>query len=127
MGEHVEDIQVGDRVVPTFLAQCKECVDCKSEKSNNCSRFPFRLVGMPRDGTSRFKGAGSGEEINNFVSVSSFVEYTVVDVAQLIKMDPSLPPEKACLLSCGVSTGKWQNFSHRVKWTAVIDSHTCHG
>uniref|UniRef100_A0A6V7QQY5 Alcohol dehydrogenase-like C-terminal domain-containing protein n=1 Tax=Ananas comosus var. bracteatus TaxID=296719 RepID=A0A6V7QQY5_ANACO len=61
-------------------------------------------AGMPRDGTTRFSDA-AGEPLHNFLSVSSFCEYTVVDVAHLTKVDPAVPPEKACLLSCGISTG----------------------
>uniref|UniRef100_A0A453B297 Alcohol dehydrogenase-like C-terminal domain-containing protein n=1 Tax=Aegilops tauschii subsp. strangulata TaxID=200361 RepID=A0A453B297_AEGTS len=60
---------------------------------------------MPRDGTTRFSFAATGEPINNFLGVSSFTEYTVVDVAHVVRLDPGVPPEKACLLSCGVSTG----------------------
>ncbi|ONK75573.1 uncharacterized protein A4U43_C03F18330 [Asparagus officinalis] len=104
VGEHVEDIRAGDTVVPTFLAHCGRCVDCRSERSNICSLLPFRFKGMPRDGTNRFKGL-NGEEIHNCLCVSSFVEYTVVDVVHVTKVDPRLPPELACLLSCGVSTG----------------------
>lgn len=105
VGEHVEDFAVGDMVVPTFLAHCRDCVDCNSEKSNICSLFPFRLMGMPRDESgTRFTDV-DGNKIQNFLSVSSFAEYTVVDVAHLAKVSASLPPEIACLLSCGVSTG----------------------
>ncbi|XP_072991480.1 alcohol dehydrogenase-like 7 isoform X2 [Typha latifolia] len=103
VGGRVEDVTVGDMVVPTFLAQCGDCVDCGSDKSNICSRLPYR-PGMPRDGTSRFTDV-MGATVHNFISVSSFCEYTVVDVAHIAKVDPAIPPEKACLLSCGVSTG----------------------
>ncbi|KAB1201720.1 Alcohol dehydrogenase-like 7 [Morella rubra] len=34
-----------------------------------------------------------------------FSEYTVVDVAHVTKIDSSIPPNRACLLSCAVSTG----------------------
>ncbi|RZC64421.1 hypothetical protein C5167_008111 [Papaver somniferum] len=32
-------------------------------------------------------------------------EYTVVDIAYVVKICPEIPVDKACLLSCGVSTG----------------------
>ncbi|XP_043690911.1 alcohol dehydrogenase-like 1 [Telopea speciosissima] len=105
VGEHVEEIQKGDTVVPVFLADCGECKDCKSEKSNICSKIPFGVdPGMPRDGSSRFKDS-KGEVINHFLSVSSFSEYTVVDIIHLAKVTQPIPVDKACLLSCGVSTG----------------------
>lgn len=92
-------------MVPTFLSNCGECRECRSEKCNFCTTVPFAVLpGMPRDGTIPFTDA-AGRPVNNFLGVSSFCEYTIVDVAQVTKVDTALPPEKACLLSCGVSTG----------------------
>ncbi|PPR91830.1 hypothetical protein GOBAR_AA28860 [Gossypium barbadense] len=104
-GEHVEEFQEGDMVVPVFHPNCRECRDCKSQKGNGCSIFGDKLVAeMPRDGTSRFKGM-NGETLHHFLSVSSFSEYTVVDVVHVVKISSEFPAEKACLLSCGISTG----------------------
>ncbi|KAG1334589.1 putative Alcohol dehydrogenase-like 7 [Cocos nucifera] len=105
VGEGVEEVVVGDTVVPAFLAHCKDCVDCRSERSNLCSNLPFNLTpGMPRDRTTRFTDS-KGNPVHNFLFVSSFSQYTVVDVGHLTKVDPGIPYDKACLLSCGVSTG----------------------
>ncbi|OVA10875.1 Alcohol dehydrogenase superfamily [Macleaya cordata] len=105
LGENVFEVKEGDVVIPTFLSDCQECTECKSEKGNLCSKLPFKVSPwMPRDQTSRFKDA-NGEVLYHFLSVSSFSEYTVVDVAHVTKIDPSVPPNKACLLSCGISTG----------------------
>ncbi|XP_031492123.1 alcohol dehydrogenase-like 2 [Nymphaea colorata] len=107
VGEGVREFKEGDMVVPSLLADCEECVGCKSEKSNICATFPFSPLrtGMPRDGSSRLSTA-SGQRLHHFLNVSSFVEYTVLDVTHLVKVDPAdVPPEKACLLGCGVSTG----------------------
>ncbi|XP_048560659.1 alcohol dehydrogenase-like 2 isoform X2 [Triticum urartu] len=105
VGDDVHEVAVGDTVVSVFLAQCGDCPDCVSDRSNICSGLPAGRPGMPRDGTTRFSFAATGEPINNFLGVSSFTEYTVVDVAQVVRLEPGVPPEKACLLSCGVSTG----------------------
>ncbi|RCV14026.1 hypothetical protein SETIT_2G394300v2 [Setaria italica] len=105
VGEHVEEVAVGDTVVPVFLPQCGECADCLSARSNICSALTYRPGLMPRDGTTRFSLAATGEPVHSFLSVSSFAEYTVVDVANVVKLGAALPPEMACLLSCGVSTG----------------------
>ncbi|KAK1260747.1 Alcohol dehydrogenase-like 7 [Acorus gramineus] len=105
VGENVETVKEGDLVVPTFMPECGDCPDCNSSKSNVCSGFPFKVFpGMLRDETSRMKDS-KGEVIHNFLNVSSFIEYTVVDVASIVKVDPAIAPEKACLLSCGASTG----------------------
>ncbi|KAM7252856.1 hypothetical protein ACFE04_025474 [Oxalis oulophora] len=104
VGEKVEQMKQGDVVLPVFMPNCGECRDCKSPKSNTCSKFDFRTINMPRDNTSRFKDM-NGEVIHHFIAVSSFTEYTVVDEAHLVKIGPHIPIDKACLLSCGVSTG----------------------
>ncbi|CAN6301989.1 unnamed protein product [Urochloa humidicola] len=106
VGEHAEEeFAAGDAVVPTFLGQCSDCVDCRSPRSNMCSRFRFAVhPGMPRDGAIRFSDA-QGRPLHHFLGVSSFAEYTVVDVNHLVKVNPALPPALACLLSCGASTG----------------------
>ncbi|KAL5778314.1 hypothetical protein ACOSP7_011240 [Xanthoceras sorbifolium] len=105
VGENVSQVSEGDRVIPVFLADCEECVDCKSRKSNLCSKHPFKVSPWTqRYATSRFKDL-KGETIHHFLYVSSFSEYTVVDIVNLVKVDPAVPPNRACLLSCGVSTG----------------------
>ncbi|KAM3199743.1 alcohol dehydrogenase-like 7 [Capsicum annuum] len=105
VGEDVHDLKEGDSVVPIFLPDCAQCIDCTSKKSNNCSKFEFKVSPwMLRDGTSRFTTV-DGETLYHFLSVSSFAEYTVVDIANVMKIDPCVPPNRACLFSCGVSTG----------------------
>ncbi|CAI9763601.1 unnamed protein product [Fraxinus pennsylvanica] len=105
VGEEVEEVKTGDIVIPVFQSNCGECRDCKSQKSNACTKFPLQLSsGMPRDGTTRFMDS-NGQPIYHFFSVSSFSEYTVVDISNVVKIDPDFPIDKACLLSCGVTTG----------------------
>ncbi|KAL5777256.1 hypothetical protein ACOSP7_010182 [Xanthoceras sorbifolium] len=106
VGEHVEEVKEGDLVLPVFQSNCGECRDCKSTKSNSCSKFIENEYHntMPRDGTSRFRDK-NGEVVHHFLFVSSFIEYTVVDVAHVVKISREIPIDRACLLSCGVSTG----------------------
>ncbi|XP_058755737.1 alcohol dehydrogenase-like 7 isoform X2 [Vicia villosa] len=104
-GKDVTEVTKGDVVVPIFLPDCGECTDCKSTKSNLCTNFPFKVSPwMLRHGTSRFTDS-NGEIIYHFMNVSSFSEYTVVDIANVTKIDKEVPPERACLLSCGIGAG----------------------
>lgn len=99
-------------VLPVFLPECGVCEDCKSMKSNLCSNLCFKLSPWPaRHETSRFTDL-EGNTIYHFLFVSSFSEYTVLDVANLVKIDPTIPPNRACLLSCGVSTGNFDSHTH---------------
>ncbi|GKV47452.1 hypothetical protein SLEP1_g54355 [Rubroshorea leprosula] len=119
VGENVEEVKEGDTVIPTFMADCGDCVDCRSKKSNLCSKLPFALKPwMPRNDTTRFTDL-NGEPLYHFLFVSSFSEYTVLDVAHVVKIDPAIPPNRACLLSCGVSTGQ------RFGVTEFVDSSSC--
>ncbi|XWS24570.1 hypothetical protein CRYUN_Cryun28dG0114100 [Craigia yunnanensis] len=105
VGENVEEVAEGDVVIPTFLSDCGECADCCSQKSNLCSKFPFKVhPWMPRYGTSRFTDL-KGEVLYHFLFVSSFSEYTVVDITHVVKIDPAIPPNRACLFGCCVATG----------------------
>ncbi|GAV87145.1 ADH_zinc_N domain-containing protein/ADH_N domain-containing protein [Cephalotus follicularis] len=123
VGDDVDEFREGDYVIPVFLSDCGDCTDCTSKKSNLCSKFPFQVSPwMPRDGTSRFTDL-KGEVLYHFLSVSSFSEFTVVDTANLVKVDPSIPPNRACLLSCGVATGvgaAWKTASVEAGSTVVI-------
>lgn len=105
VGEGVEEITVGDTVVPSILADYGECVDCKSPKSSQCSKFQFQISPwMHRDGTRRFSDINEGTAYH-FAYVSSFSDYKVVDIAHITEIDSANPLNRACLPSCCVSTG----------------------
>ncbi|XP_010477503.1 PREDICTED: alcohol dehydrogenase-like 2 [Camelina sativa] len=106
IGENVDGFKEGDVVLPVFHPQCEECKDCKSPKSNWCKSFTNDFLSNTRryGMSSRFKDS-SGEDIYHFFFVSSFTEYTVVDIAHLVKISPEIPVHKAALLGCCVSTG----------------------
>ncbi|CAH2040827.1 unnamed protein product [Thlaspi arvense] len=106
VGEGVGDMKEGDHVVPIFNGECGDCVYCKCEKTNLCEKFrvnPFKSV-MVNDGRSRFS-TKHGEPIYHFLNTSTFSEYTVLDSACVVKVEPQVPLKKMTLLSCGVSTG----------------------
>lgn len=114
VGEGVKDVKEGDHVIPTFNGECGECRVCKQEESNLCQRYqvdPMKRV-MVNDGGTRFSttiakdGAkGQSQPIYHFLNTSTFTEYTVLDSANVVKIDPNAPLRQMSLLSCGVSTG----------------------
>ncbi|KAE9593999.1 putative alcohol dehydrogenase [Lupinus albus] len=44
-----------------------------------------------------------------------FSEYTVVDIANVTKIDPEIPPNKACLLTCGIAADMILSFAFEIK------------
>eukprot|EP01018_Ginkgo_biloba_P013223 Gb_00758 [translate_table: standard] len=105
VGEGVTDLKEGDHVLPLFTGECGDCVYCKSHKTNLCAKFridPTRTV-MLNDNKTRF--SIRGKPVYHFLSTSTFSEYTVVDYACVVKINPEFPLEKACLFSCGIATG----------------------
>ncbi|KAL4187342.1 hypothetical protein AMTRI_Chr09g38520 [Amborella trichopoda] len=105
VGEGVTGLSEGDHVVPIFNGECGACSYCESRKTNQCERLrckPLKTV-MDSDGKTRF--SLNGKPIYHFLNTSTFSEYTVLDAGCVVKIDPTAPLDKMCLLSCGVSTG----------------------
>ena len=98
------NLHKGDHVIPLYNGECEDCVYCKSKKTNFCGEFrvdPQRTT-MRNDGKSRF--SIGGKPVYHFLS-STFSEYTVVDYACVLKINPEIPLDTACLLGCGLATG----------------------
>lgn len=60
-------------------------------------------AGVLADGTSRI--SCKGQQVYQFLGVSSFSQYTVVPDTSVAKIRSDAPLDKVCLLGCGVSTG----------------------
>ncbi|GAA0139433.1 dehydrogenase [Lithospermum erythrorhizon] len=105
VGEGVTDLQPGDKVLPVFTGECKQCRHCKSEESNMCDllRINTERGVMIGDGKTRF--SKDGQPIYHFLGTSTFSEYTVLHVGSVAKINQAAPLDKVCVLSCGISTG----------------------
>lgn len=67
VGPNVDNVKVGDHVVPLYTAECRECKFCKSGKTNLCGAVrATQGKGVMPDGTSRF--TCKGKELYHFVS-----------------------------------------------------------
>ena len=104
VGEGVSSVAPGDHVVTLFSPQCRECVHCRSARTNLCLAIREQQnKGFLPDGTARL--ALDGEPIRHFMGTSTFAEYTVMPEIALAKVNPEAPFEHACLFACGLSTG----------------------
>lgn len=103
-GEGVTSVKPGDHVIPLYTAECRECLFCKSGKTNLCvSVRATQGKGLMPDGTTRF--SYQGKPVYHYMGCSTFSEYTVVAEVSLAKINPEANHEQVCLLGCGVTTG----------------------
>ncbi|XP_061748128.1 alcohol dehydrogenase class-3-like isoform X2 [Nerophis ophidion] len=104
VGPGVSKFSAGDKVIPLFLPQCDECERCRSPKTNHCRKnWANTQAGVLADGSSRI--SCRGQQVFQFLGVSSFSQYTVVPDTSVAKIRSDAPLDKVCLLGCGVSTG----------------------
>jgi S-(hydroxymethyl)glutathione dehydrogenase / alcohol dehydrogenase len=104
VGKDVRSLQVGDRVIPLYTPECRECAYCLSFKTNLCQAIRVTQGrGVMPDGTSRF--SINGEMIHHYMGTSTFANYTVLPEIALAKIRDDAPFEKVCYIGCGVTTG----------------------
>jgi S-(hydroxymethyl)glutathione dehydrogenase/alcohol dehydrogenase len=104
VGEGVIGVKPGDRVVTLFSPQCRECIHCRSPKTNLCLAIREQQnKGYLPDGTTRL--SRDGEPIRHFMGTSTFAEYTVMPEIALAVVSPEAPADRAALFACGLSTG----------------------
>ncbi|KAK8277322.1 hypothetical protein V6Z12_D10G258700 [Gossypium hirsutum] len=103
IGEGVTGLREGDLVIPTYVAECRTCENCMSEKTNLCLKYPTRYNGLMLDGSSRM--TIGGQTAYHALSCSTWCQYMVINLNFLLKIDPKTPLPNATFLSCGFSTG----------------------
>ncbi|MCX6463723.1 MAG: NDMA-dependent alcohol dehydrogenase [Pseudonocardiales bacterium] len=103
LGAGVEDLEVDDPVVLTFLPSCGRCSYCARGMTNLCDLGAAVMMGPQLDGGYRFHARG--EDIGQMCLLGTFSEYTVVPVASVVKVDQGTSLDKAALIGCGVTTG----------------------
>jgi S-(hydroxymethyl)glutathione dehydrogenase / alcohol dehydrogenase len=104
VGEGVTSVAPGDHVVTLFSPQCRECIHCRSTRTNLCLAIREQQnKGFLPDGTTRLER--DGEPIRHFMGTSTFAEYTVMPEIALAKVSTEAAFEHACLFACGLSTG----------------------
>ncbi|KAK7904626.1 hypothetical protein WMY93_017233 [Mugilogobius chulae] len=120
VGPGVTEFKPGDKVIPLFLSQCRECNFCQSSKTNQCVKAwtEVRMDAMsPVDSRLSCKGT----KILQFSGISTFSEYTVVREINLVKIHPDAPLDKVCLIGCGICTG----YGSAVNVAKIEEGSTC--
>jgi S-(hydroxymethyl)glutathione dehydrogenase/alcohol dehydrogenase len=104
VGPGVRSLKPGDRVIPLYIPECRNCEYCLSGKTNLCQSIRITQgKGVMPNGTSRF--SLNGHMIHHYMGTSTFANYTVLPEISLAKIREDAPLDKVCLIGCGVTTG----------------------
>jgi S-(hydroxymethyl)glutathione dehydrogenase / alcohol dehydrogenase len=104
VGAGVTSVKVGDRVIPLYIPECRNCEYCLSRKTNLCQAIRVTQgQGVMPDGTSRF--SIDGQKLYHYMGTSTFANYTVLPEIAVAKIREDAPFDKVCLIGCGVTTG----------------------
>lgn len=104
VGPGVDDFAPGDHVVLAFIPSCGKCPSCQAGMRNLCDLGAGLLAGESvTDGSFRIQARG--QNVYPMTLLGSFSPYMVVHRSSVVKIDPSVPFEVACLVGCGVTTG----------------------
>jgi S-(hydroxymethyl)mycothiol dehydrogenase len=96
LGEGVDGLAEGDRVVLGWKTACGACAACRRADPRRCLRPPAAAGRLFR---------ADGGELTPVLRTGTFATHTVVPAVAAVKVPPDLPPEQACLIACAVATG----------------------
>ena len=104
LGPGVTDLDVGARVVMTFLPRCGDCAGCATDGRLPCERgSASNAEGELLGGATRLHR--DGEPVAHHLGVSAFATHAVVNRHSVVAVDDDIPPEVAAVLGCAVLTG----------------------
>lgn len=105
VGDGVDRVAVGDRVVFSMIAPCGQCDPCRAGRRTLCRPAgDHGFAGMMPDGSSRLTGA-DGAVLQHGFSVACFAERAVLSAGAVVPVPDAVPLWQASLLGCGVVTG----------------------
>jgi S-(hydroxymethyl)mycothiol dehydrogenase len=96
VGEGVEHVAPGDRVVVGWRSPCGQC--------RWCLRGAGHLCRTPAMAAKRMH-TRDGHDLMGVFRAGTFATRSVLHGAALVPLDVDLPMEQACLLGCAVATG----------------------
>ncbi|MGV1795154.1 zinc-dependent alcohol dehydrogenase family protein [Rhizobium sp. A37_96] len=104
IGPGVDNVEVGDHVVMSFLPICGHCSYCAEGRASLCEPgYKANAAGTLLSGSKHIRL--KGYEVNHHSGVSAFSEYAVVSVNSVVKITKEVDLTKAALFGCAVVTG----------------------
>ena len=96
VGEGVDGLAEGDRVVLGWHTACGVCAACARGLPRQCKRPPVATARLHRTDSA---------VLTPFLRTGTFATTTVVPAVAAVRIPDELPSEQACLLGCAVATG----------------------
>jgi S-(hydroxymethyl)mycothiol dehydrogenase len=96
VGPGVQSVAPGDYVALTYRSPCGRCRFCRRGRLERCVQ--------PESSATRPLTA-DGQTPTRALDLGTHATHVMVRAGQAVPIPPECPPEVACLLGCGVSTG----------------------
>jgi Zn-dependent alcohol dehydrogenase len=96
VGDGVEGVAPGDRVVLGWKTACGVCAMCTRGEPRQCKRPPAAPGRLHR---------ADGADLVPVLRTGTFATRTVVPAVAVVPIPDELPAAQACLIGCGVATG----------------------
>ncbi|WP_174802985.1 zinc-dependent alcohol dehydrogenase family protein [Martelella limonii] len=104
VGPGVTRFQPGDHAVMVFVASCGHCVPCAEGRPALCEPAAVAAgAGTLISGARRI--TLDGATVHHHLGVSAFSTHAVMSENSCVKIDKSIPLDRAALLGCAVLTG----------------------
>jgi S-(hydroxymethyl)glutathione dehydrogenase/alcohol dehydrogenase len=100
VGDQVTYLKPGDHVIACLSVFCGHCEFCLTGHPSLCQNPEVK---MPPGVARRL--SWQGKPLSQFLNLSSFAEQMLVHEHAIVKINPEMPLDRACLLGCGATTG----------------------
>jgi S-(hydroxymethyl)glutathione dehydrogenase / alcohol dehydrogenase len=101
VGDQVTYVKPGDHVITCLSVFCGHCEECLTGRMSLCQNPETRRA----PGAPPRLSQPNGGKMNQFLNLSSFAEQMLVHEHAIVKINPEMPLDRACLLGCGATTG----------------------
>lgn len=104
VGEGVDHVKPGDRIVCSFIMPCGTCRHCTNGLAELCETFfsENRIKGQLLDGTTRLHRA-NGDAVSMY-SMSGHATEAIVPASAVFSLPDSIPLQDAAILGCSIFT-----------------------